>query len=196
MIKRIKFPFPKNASFKPRPRRASCSSIIAASISAISYKTLSESIPSRRRYARFSTASSCRPTEASQRGDSYSNITRKSLVPTNSSESKDLPSQSTVRRPWYLRAQAGTRKVSSICWRLRGYGSQRHLHTFKFKINDRESQKFDSVLTVDKVWNHNADSNLGSSVNARSARNVMSPTMIWKIPVIRPRTSFGEHSET
>ena len=71
MIKRIKFPFPKNAFFSPKPRRASCSSIIAASISAISSKTLSEWMSSLRKYARFSSPSLCRPTEASQRGDSY-----------------------------------------------------------------------------------------------------------------------------
>ena len=71
MMKRIKFPFPKNAFLSPRPRRASCSSLIAASISAISSKTLSEWMSSLRRYARFLSASLCRPTEASQRGDSY-----------------------------------------------------------------------------------------------------------------------------
>lgn len=79
MIKRIKFPFPKNASFSPRPRRASRSSMIAASISAISSKTFSESISSCRKYARFLSASSCRLTEASQRGDSYWNVSCESL---------------------------------------------------------------------------------------------------------------------
>ena len=72
MIKRIKFSLRKNASLSPNSRRASCSSIIAALISAISFKTLAELISLRRKYARFSRAFSCRPTEVSHLGDSYS----------------------------------------------------------------------------------------------------------------------------
>lgn len=49
MTNRMKFPFPKNASFRPSPFLASLSSRMAASISAISCSTSIESIRSLRR---------------------------------------------------------------------------------------------------------------------------------------------------
>lgn len=51
-------------------------------------------------------------------------------------------------------------------------------------------------LTVDEVRNHNTDSHLGLFVNPRTRQIKSLLTMIWNKPVIRPRTSFGEHSET
>lgn len=71
MKKRMKFPFPKKASFQPRPLRASRSSMIAASISAISWTIAGESSGSHRRYAKFARASWFLPTDASHLGDSW-----------------------------------------------------------------------------------------------------------------------------
>ena len=71
MKNRTKFPLPRKASLTPRSSRAARSSSIATSISAISERTAGESTSSLRINARFSIASSLRPTDASHRGDSY-----------------------------------------------------------------------------------------------------------------------------
>lgn len=71
MMNRLRLPFPRNASFKPSPCRASRSSCMAASISAISRIIAGESIASLRKKARLAKASSLRSTDASHRGDSY-----------------------------------------------------------------------------------------------------------------------------
>ena len=68
---RTKLPFPKKASVSPRPWRLSLSSKTAASISAISTITASESTGSLRKYARLRMASLCLSTDESQCGDSY-----------------------------------------------------------------------------------------------------------------------------
>ncbi len=81
----MKFPFPKKASFAPSPLRASRSSSIAASISAISSRTPTSSESVRRRYARFVSASSVRPLDASHRGDSFTVRSPNAISPAGTS---------------------------------------------------------------------------------------------------------------
>ena len=55
---------------------------------------------------------------------------------------------------------------------------------------------FYNVLKVNKIWNHDADGNLDALVIVLTDYKRKVLTIIWKMPVIRPRTSLGEHSET
>lgn len=81
ITKRMRLPLPRNASFKPRPWRAARSSWIASSISAISPSTAGSSVGRLRRKARLVSASSLRSTEASQRGDSRTVKSPRSMIP-------------------------------------------------------------------------------------------------------------------